>query len=193
MTDMTSSLFTHFLQAQADLVAAFLENLIPQRSGFQFCLSKTSLLLLKFIEDPKGLLFLWITLHCVQAQVISNAKCPCTIANLAGQASPPISVKGTQLEFQEKRANFLTSTFRLSPVTSAAILLFPSIHNIFSGLFSSQVFAIFSEQVSKILFLLSLLYNSSLLPAEGGCEFLFWQFENNKKMLVLFYFFKCWF
>lgn len=102
-------------------------------------------------------------------------------------------LKGLSWSFRKKRANFLTSTFRLSPVTSAAILLFPSIYNIFSGLFSSQVFAIFSEQVSKILFLLSLLYNSSLLPAEGGCEFLFWQFENNKKMLVLFYFFKCWF
>ena len=123
--------------------------------------------------------------------MISNAKCPCTIANLAGQASPPISVKGTQLEFQGKRANFLTSTFRLSPVTSAATLLFPNVYNIFSGLFSSQVFAIFSEQVSKISFLLSLLYNSSLLPAEGGCEFLFWQFGKKKKKnvgFILFYF-----
>lgn len=112
--------------------------------------------------------------------VISSAKCPGPIVNLAGQASPLISVKGTQLELQGKRANFVTSTFRLSPVTSAAILLFSSICNIFSGLFSSQVFAIFSEQINKISFLLSLLGNSSLLPpAEGGCKFLFWQFEKN--------------
>lgn len=115
--------------------------------------------------------------------MISNAKCPCTIANLAGQASPLISVKGTQLELQGKRAHFLTSTCRLSPVTSAAILLFSSVYNNFSGLFSSQVFAIFSKQISKILFFLSLLHNSSLIPpAEGGCKFLFWQFENNKNI-----------